>query len=105
MNKNNDKQELVPRMDAFRCTEEYRVLFDVPGVSSESTKLTSESSSLVVQATVEVDGRSVTYARRLDLPADAVAEDTTASLCDGVLEAKIPRRVPAEPRAVAVQST
>jgi len=90
--------------------EEFRYSIDLPGVRKEDLKLTVESGYLLVEAkrriwTVENESDANAYAtirQALELPEEADPERIEASLVDGVLYIKAPKRDEAKPRTIQV---
>lgn len=91
-------------VDLFENDESYLLVIDLPGASAEETTVSTAEDTLHVRATRSLDiteeatvieqHRAPRRSLDLPLPADADAENATASIADGVLEIRIPRTTP-----------
>jgi HSP20 family protein len=102
-------------MDAYRKGESFCILFDLPGVQSESITLTVEHNVLTAQAErlpVKADRGDVivaerptgTFSRRVFLGEALDTEHITADYAAGVLTLTIPVRESAKPHSIHVTS-
>ena len=102
-------------MDAYRSGEAFLVLFDLPGVETDSIELTVEQNVLTVHATrarptadkvemLAAERPHGTFSRQLFLGETLDTEHIDANYSDGVLTLKIPVTERAKPRKVAVSS-
>ena len=102
-------------MDAYRSGEAFLVLFDLPGVATDSIELTVEQNVLTVHATrdrpmadkvemLAAERPHGTFSRQLFLGETLDTEHIDANYSDGVLTLKIPVTERAKPRRVAVSS-
>jgi HSP20 family protein len=97
-----------PDVDIIESSDEYRLLFDLPGIDPQSIDVTEENSLLTIQAektAVQLEEgqtlsrserRSGTFKRQFTLPEDADAGDIHAESRNGVLTLVISRRQPQE---------
>lgn len=104
-----------PRVDMVRSEEgDYLVLVDLPGVARQDLKVTTLGGELTVageRSRPELsEGSEVlrtergygSFRRTLRLPPDVREEDVKASLEEGVLEIRLPRKTPSEARTVDI---
>ncbi|MFW5937617.1 MAG: Hsp20/alpha crystallin family protein [Halanaeroarchaeum sp.] len=98
--------------DVLESADAYRLVFDVPGVSSDSLAVTISDNRLTVEGRREKDvpegfwfrdeRRDLFLDAEVPLPPDAEGVEATASLESGVLKVTIPKasgavtRVPVE---------
>src|SRR5437867_2638608 len=100
-------------VDAYRRGDEYKVLFDLPGVDPGSTELTVDKDVLTIRATrtwMRAEGDEIqmteraqgVFSRQLFL-GEGLDRDSIAALYeDGVLTVTIPVAEQAKPRRVEV---
>jgi HSP20 family protein len=103
-------------MDAYRCGDEYVVLFDLPGVSPDAIDLDVERNVLTVKAErrpapvadgveMQVAERLLgVFSRQLFLGDGLDAERIAAAYDNGVLTVRIPVAAQARPRKVKVDA-
>jgi HSP20 family protein len=105
----------VMPMDAYRSGEAFLVLFDLPGVATDSIELTVEQNVLTVHATkqrpsaeniemVAAERPHGTFSRQLFLGETLDTEHIEANYHDGVLSLRIPITERAKPRKVEISS-
>jgi HSP20 family protein len=79
----------------------------LPGIRPEDLRITVDEHRVQVQAVIQVDeqGRGVrrTMRRSVSLPAPVDPERAEAQYADGVLEIRLPRRFPRQPRILAIR--
>ena len=104
----------APQADVLESDQEYRILLDLPGVSSESLEINVDQQTLTVKAerTVEVpegfanrrNERSdkANYARSFRLGNGVDSTAIKAGLKDGVLEITLPKSEQSLPRKIEV---
>jgi len=105
---------LRPPVDIFEDSGGITVLADMPGVSKEKLQLKVDHDSLTVEGEVTIDipdGMAALYAdvqatryhRSFTLSSELDADAIDASLKDGLLRIRIPKRPEAQPRKIEVQ--
>jgi HSP20 family protein len=99
-----------PLTDIEDRGKELVVRAEMPGIPKENVniKLTEDSIEINAEAKTEVEEKAKdyyhrersyrTFYRTLPLPTEVVADKAEASLTDGILEIKLPKRYPAEPK-------
>jgi HSP20 family protein len=102
-------------MDAYRSGDAFLVLFDLPGVDTDSIELTVEQNVLTVHATrnrpeaenvemVAAERPYGTFSRQLFLGETLDTEHIDANYDAGVLTLRIPVTERAKPRKVTISS-
>lgn len=103
----------VPNVDFFDENTEFLIKVDLPGVKKEQVEIVcsgrmvtvkGESKSDVEEGSVLLSERgSVAYRRVIPLPAEVHSTQTKASLKDGILTLRMPKKAPGEaPRRIDV---
>ncbi|WP_432947368.1 Hsp20/alpha crystallin family protein [Kribbella sp. CA-253562] len=104
-------------MDAYRSGDEYVVVFDLPGVSSDAIDLDVERNVLTVKAErrplpvgdgveMQMSERPLgVFSRQLFLGDGLDAERIAASYDNGVLTVRIPVAAQAKPRKIKIDAT
>jgi len=106
---------LRPPADIFEREDGIIVQLDMPGVSKERLTLRVDRENLVVEGSAQIsmpenmaalhaDIRSTRYGRSFALSAELEPDRIEASLKDGVLEIRIPKRAEARPRRINVST-
>jgi HSP20 family protein len=106
---------LRPAVDIFEDGEGLTLCADLPGVSKERLNVRVERDSLVIDGDVEIelpevlealhaDVRATHYQRRFALSDELESEKIEASLKDGVLTVRIPKRAELRPRRIEVKT-
>jgi len=104
-----------PPVDVFEDTDGLTLLADLPGVSKERLNVRVERDTLIVEGEVQIalseqmqavyaDIRSTHYERRFALSDELETERIEASLKDGVLTVRIPKRAETKPRRIEVRT-
>ena len=104
-----------PPVDVFEDADGLTLLADLPGVSKERLHVRVERDTLIVEGDVEIalpeqmqavyaDIRSTHYQRRFALSDELETEKIEASLKDGVLTVRIPKRAETKPRRIEVRT-
>jgi len=104
-----------PPVDVFEDADGLTLLADLPGVSKERLDIRVERDTLIVEGDVQIplpdqmqavyaDIRSTHYQRRFALSDELETEKIEASLKDGVLTVRIPKRAETKPRRVEVRT-
>lgn len=105
---------LRPPVDIFEDSEGLTLLADLPGVSKDHLNVRVERDNLIIEGEVQIemheqmqalyaDVRSTRYQRRFALSNELNAEGIDASLKDGVLTVRIPKRSEFKPRRIEVK--
>jgi HSP20 family protein len=94
----------LPKIDIAADDNKYEITLDVPGLSSSDIDIQVHDKVLTIRGHKEeshenkdkhyyrMERRSGSFQRTLSLPNDAVEDDITARVKDGVLKLEIPRR-------------
>jgi HSP20 family protein len=104
-----------PPVDVFEDADGLTLLADLPGVSKERLNVRVERDTLIVEGDVQItlpdqmqavhaDIRSTHYQRRFALSDELETERIEASLKDGVLTVRIPKRAETKPRRIEVRT-
>jgi HSP20 family protein len=104
-----------PPVDVFEDADGLTLLADLPGVSKERLNVRVERDTLIVEGDLEIalpeqmqavyaDIRSTHYQRRFALSDELETEAIDASLKDGVLTVRIPKRAEAKPRRIEIRT-
>ena len=104
-----------PPVDVFEDADGLTLLADLPGVSKERLNVRVERDILIVEGDVQItlpdqmqavyaDIRSTHYQRRFALSDELETERIEASLKDGVLTVRIPKRAETKPRRIEVRT-
>jgi HSP20 family protein len=100
----NNSMTHLPSIDIAADDHKYEVTLDVPGLTSSDIDIQVQDRVLTIRGHKEesqeqkdkhyyrMERRSGSFQRTLSLPDDAVEDDITASVKDGVLKLEIPRR-------------
>lgn len=105
---------LRPRVDIFEDAEGITLLADMPGVSRDRLNVQVERDSLIIEGTAQLelpegmealyaDVRCTRYQRNFTLGNELATDRIDASLKDGVLRVRIPKREEVRPRKIEVQ--
>ncbi len=114
--KGSKQQEpaIRPAADIFEDESGITVQADMPGVSKERLEIKIDSDTLTIEGKLEIamaegmealhaDVRATRYHRSFSLSSELDAEKTEASLNDGVLTLRIPKRAQYQPRKIEVR--
>jgi HSP20 family molecular chaperone IbpA len=103
-----------PPVDIFEDSESITLEADMPGVSGDRLNLHVENDSLVVEGEGSIDMpegmealyadvRATRYRRSFALSSELETDGIEASLRDGVLRVRIPKRAEVRPRRIEVR--
>lgn len=106
---------LRPPVDIYETAEGITLLADLPGVAKEQLNLRVEGTNLLVEGTIGIapqermtglyaEVRSTVYRRNFGLSNELETEKIEATLNDGTLTVRIPKRAELRPRRIEVQS-
>lgn len=109
------ERAILPAVDIFEDSAGITLQADMPGVSSERLDVQIDGESLSIEGKVEIpvpeqmnalyaDIRSTRYQRSFSLSSELDADKVEASLKDGVLTLRIPKREEHKPRRIEVQT-
>ena len=105
----------TPAADIYELENSFKVLLDIPGVSSSDVDVTLDKGILTIRGskTIEPTGEeagfkrlertSGTFVRSFTLPESADGEHITARSDKGVLEVSIPKLVQSQPRSISIE--
>jgi HSP20 family protein len=106
---------LRPPVDIFEDAEGITVLADMPGVSRDRLNIEVDKDMLLVEGDAKIsmpegmealyaDVRSTRYRRSFALSSELQTDAVDASLKDGVLSIRIPKRAELRPRKIEVRA-
>jgi HSP20 family protein len=112
--KHAPETELRATVDIFEDAEGITLLADMPGVDKEHLNLEVANDALTVEGEVKIDMpegiealyadvRSTRYRRSFGLSGELETGEIDATLKDGVLRVRIPKRAEARPRKIDVR--
>ena len=105
---------LAPAVDIYENAQEITVQADMPGVSKDGLSIQADRNSLVIEGNavidvpaameaIHADVQVTRYRRSFALSGELDAERIEATLKDGVLTLRIPKRAEFRPRKVEVR--
>jgi len=106
-----------PAVDVREDSDAYVVHVEVPGVPRENLDIAMQDGALLIRGRKEstsqngdarfrrVERSYGTFARALQLPRNVDPERISASLNDGVLEVRLPKREEIKPRRISIGGT
>lgn len=111
----HDDMSLLPPVDIFEDKEGIVVEAEMPGVSKDRLTVRADRNSLVIEGDASIDmptGMEALYAdvqvtkfrRSFVLSSELDADQVEASLRDGLLTLRVPKRAEYQPRKVEVRS-
>jgi len=106
---------MLPPADVFEDAEGITLQLDMPGVAKDRLNLQANKNTLLIEGTARIempqgmealyaDVRSTLYRRSFVLSDELETEKTDASLKDGVLTVRIPKRAEVRPRRIEVRA-
>jgi HSP20 family molecular chaperone IbpA len=112
--KRESEMVLRPPVDVFEDADGITLLADMPGVDKERLNLEVDKDSLSIEGDARIempegmealyaDVRSTRYARSFALSSELDTNEIEASIKDGVLRVRIPKRAEVRPRKVEVR--
>lgn len=107
---------LLPPVDIFEDTAGITLLADLPGVSKERLNMQVERDKLIIEGEAQIelpdameplyaDVRSTHYRRSFTLSNELETDGIEATLKDGVLSVRIPKREEVRPRKIEVRTS
>lgn len=105
---------MLPRVDVVEDETGITILADLPGVEKSHLALKVEGDALVIEGAMSpfvpgtlqpayVEVRSTRYRRSFTLSRELDASGTQASLKEGVLTLRIPKRAQAQPQRIKIE--
>jgi len=105
---------LRPSVNVFEDAEGITLEADMPGVAKDRLKVHADRESLLIEGDMQVampegmealyaDVRATRYSRSFALSQELDVENIDASLKDGVLRLRIPKRAEVRPRRIEVR--
>jgi len=106
---------IVPPADVYEDADGITLQLDIPGVSKDRLNLQANKNTLLIEGNARLDMpqgmtalyadvRSTLYRRSFVLSDELESEKTEASLKDGVLTVRIPKRAEVKPRRIEVRA-
>ena len=107
---------LAPPADIFENADGIGIVLDMPGVTKDRLTVRSDRNELVIEGEASIDMpagmeaayaevRSTRYRRSFVLTSELDADSVEASMKDGVLSIRIPKRAELKPRQIEIQTT
>ena len=87
------KNEREPLVDVIEGEKEITVVAELPGVSKEKVKLTTEGQKL----TINVSDQQHKYYKQVRLPSEVEEDSAKATLKNGILEVRLSKLRPSRP--------
>lgn len=109
------KQTLRPAVDIFENGDAITLLADLPGVSDNTLSVEVDDKTLTIQGEIALDMpgdleslyadvRSTRYQRAFTLSSELDTARISASLSNGLLTVKIPKREEVRPRKIEISA-
>src|SRR5688572_19274086 len=106
---------LAPPADIFENADGIGIVLDMPGVTKDRLTVKSDRNELVIEGEASIDMpagmeaayaevRSARYRRSFVLTSELDADSVEASMKDGVLSIRIPKRAELKPRQIEIQT-
>jgi HSP20 family molecular chaperone IbpA len=106
---------LAPPADIFEDADGFSIVLDMPGVTKERLTVRADRNELTVEGEASIDMpqgmeaayaeiRSAHYRRSFVLTNELDAEAVEASMKNGVLTIRVPKRAEMKPRQIEVQA-
>jgi HSP20 family protein len=106
---------MLPPADVFEDAEGITLQLDMPGVGKDRLNLQANKNTLLIEGNARIempqgmealyaDVRSTLYRRSFVLSDELETDKTEASLKDGVLTVRIPKRAEVRPRRIEVRA-
>jgi len=107
---------LRPPVDIFEDAEGITLQLDMPGVAKDRLDIHADKTNLIIEGSAQIDMpqgmealyaevRSTVFRRSFALSGELEAEKIDASLKDGVLIVRVPRRAELRPRKIEVRTS
>ncbi|XXY50620.1 Hsp20/alpha crystallin family protein [Sorangium sp. So ce269] len=82
----------------------WEILCDVPGMGPEDIEVVAESGAIAIRGARRWEGGSSEFVRSFPLRGVTPSSDVSASLSNGVLRVRVPRRASPEARLIPVRA-
>jgi HSP20 family protein len=107
---------LAPPADIFENADSIGIVLDMPGVTKDRLTVRSDRNELVIEGEASIDMaagmeaayaevRSARYRRSFVLTNELDADSVEASMKDGVLSIRVPKRAELKPRQIEIQTS
>ncbi len=93
-----------PRVDIYENTEEFLLLFDVPGATLESVQVELHRNELTLEAKADIGRNSRGYRRAFQVPDGIRADAVAAELRNGILQVHLPKSAEEKPRKIRIEA-
>jgi HSP20 family molecular chaperone IbpA len=114
MQEGKSERPMIPPVDIFEDSTGITVQADMPGVSKERLEVHIDNETLSIEGRADIqmpegmealyaDVRSTHYRRNFSLSRELDGDKAEASLKDGVLTLRIPKREQYQPRKIEVR--
>ncbi|XXX71908.1 Hsp20/alpha crystallin family protein [Sorangium sp. So ce134] len=94
----------VPRADVLEREDAWEIVCDVPGMGPEDIHVAAESGAITIRGGRRWSGGSSEFVRSFRLGDAAPSADVSASLANGVLRVRVPKRASPETRVIPVRA-
>jgi HSP20 family molecular chaperone IbpA len=91
--------------DIYENDDEYLILADLPGVSTERLEAMVHGDRLSVRGTRTTQDVDLTYERMFTLPQNADVNAVDATIQHGVLRIRVPKTQESKPRRITVRGS
>lgn len=106
---------ITPAVNIFEDREGISLLADMPGVSRDRLNIQVDSDALIIEGKAEIpmpegmeavyaDIRSTVYRRSFSMSSELDVDQIDASLSNGLLTVRIPKREKYQPRKIEVRT-
>jgi HSP20 family protein len=106
---------LIPPADIYEDADGISVVLDMPGVAKDRLNVKADRNGLLVEGDAQIsmaegmeavyaDVRATRYRRNFGLTSELDTDHTEATLKDGVLTIRIPKRAELKPRRIEVKA-
>ncbi|MGK3993173.1 Hsp20/alpha crystallin family protein [Sorangium sp. So ce1024] len=96
-------QAATPRADVLERDDAWEILCDVPGMGPEDIEVIAEDGAIAIRGARRWDGGSSALVRSFRLGGVTPSSDVSASLANGVLRVRVPKRAASEARLIPVR--
>lgn len=111
----NQSQALAPPADVFEDKDGITILLDMPGVTRDRLTVRADRNGLEVEGDASIEMpegmeaayaeiRSLQYRRTFVLTSEFNTDAVEASMKDGVLTIRVPKRAELKPRQIEIQT-
>ncbi|WP_438021690.1 Hsp20/alpha crystallin family protein [Sorangium sp. So ce233] len=97
-------QAATPRADVLERDDAWEILCDVPGMGPEDVEVIAENGAIAIRGARRWDGGSSEFVRSFQLGGVTPSSDVSASLSNGVLRVRVPKRAASEARLIPVRA-